>query len=195
MKSVALEGYWQVGKTTALRWLENERGYTTIGEPDHALIPEKPQTDMLDDWYWVAHYHNLLTFLQNPYHVVMERTAASTLAFMESMHPQDRGVLKKIDAFLDSEEATKWKELVLVVLLSVEISDYLARITQIESESLRTFLLGNTEFLHRYIDNLVKYIELLTGGESLKQIAVFENGIFRSCTTIQKEIISTLKGI
>lgn len=191
MKKIALEGFWQVGKSTMLRWLQANKNFIVINEPDHTLNDLGLSTTDLNSWYWVAHYNNLINLVgctNGCDGVVMERTAASTLAFMASIDPNKLETEQIIDTYIESKEAQLWREVERVIVLHIEIDEYRQYISKLPSFPISVELLCSLGFLERYLENLYKYLERLVGRDSITTINVFQNGAFRSLAEIQDEV-------
>lgn len=191
MKKVALEGFWQVGKSTMLEWLQTSQNFIVINEPDHTKDEYGQATDDLNNWYWAAHYNNLLKMVEYSYGfdgVVMERTAASTLAFMNSIKPNCLETERVIGRYIESEEAKLWRQVQRVIVLYVEIEEYRQYISKLPSFPISIDLLCGVGFLERYLKNLYNYLGALVGSNSITTINVFENGKFRSLENIQNEV-------
>jgi hypothetical protein len=79
-----MEGFWNAGKTTLLKSLEQKDQYIVINEPDHLKSPNVLGNINIDDWYIAEHRKNLERLCSFPptQRVAMERSILSSMAYL-----------------------------------------------------------------------------------------------------------------
>lgn len=200
MQKIAVEGLWQVGKSSALRTLNN-LGYKNISEPDHTrdekvreALAEGLKID-LDSWYWAAHCNNLLLLNESKSPVVMERTGASTLAFIECISGANQQNKTKIDAMISGQNIDEWRQVDAVVVLDVPQQAYLQHLFNLGNRELMAFATANPGFIEQYPHALLKYLTVLCGPGAVRTVPVLDaGGQFLPFAEINRNIQIILSG-
>lgn len=150
---------WGVGKTTLCEHLHNTFHLGIVKEPDHLLAGNK-KPDNLDDWYIKAHLDNIQKTSRRSKDFVMERSLASTLAFIEA---RDGKVSKKIiSADFKKQILQSYRNISVCFYLQVKPKDYW-KIKQKQKSNRIKLLLDDKEFIKRYIAALEKWLIWIFG--------------------------------
>ena len=167
---IVIEGLWALGKTSICKFLKKDYGFSFIKEPDHKK--RKVNNIDLDYWYYDKHIENLEKAIKTVNtNVVLERSAASTLAFIKSRDGKPQ-LAKKL---ITDRRFLKYRRLDLCIILKISYKDYLMRLRSSRNRGLKKFILSNKNLVRNYNRNLKFYCELLFGKKKVKTINVFKD--------------------
>lgn len=168
-----IEGLWALGKTSACEYLEKEYGFVFLREPDHKKQNLETETKNMDIWYYDEHARQLNRILETKAtNVVAERSLASTLAFIKSRDNDEDRIKKWLETFGQLGYAS----IDTCIIFHADPKNYLAHVTTLRNNDLKSFMLSNWEWLKNYSDNLNHYCKALFGNKKLRTINTFEAG-------------------
>lgn len=188
-----IEGMWQIGKTSLLKDFA-ANNYQTLVEPLHVEGMEK--TDDLDWWYVTQHLVNLQKAIGIKRPVAVERSIASTVAFMRSLDPTSPAVISKIDEIIHVSKATGLPCRVgEVVLMEVNEQAYFDRrapnITDVRVASLLT---GQRDQFVDYQRYLKEYIDIMFPHATIAVASVYTEHGFQTFDAINSSVNRQVKG-
>jgi hypothetical protein len=184
---IIVEGLWDVGKTTLCEYLNYTYNYEFVKEPDH-LKQRIDGGQNLDDWYIQAHIDSVSKANKTFQYFCMERSLASTLAFIEARDGQIPSSILKSNSI--KEAAIYYQKTSLCVYLQASPENYRS-IRQIRKDGRIESFLSN-DFTLKYIQSFEKWLQYFFDTKLITLPLFKENGSRESEIETQNKLASLL---
>lgn len=189
----AVEGCWQIGKTTLLKFLSNYK-YGVVPEP----IPteEDRAKNDLDYWYAEMHLRNIEIASKMSGVSVIERTLASDLAFMKTISSGSKEKDSKLTQIVkNAQKSGLLNNVTEVVFLRVDPKTYMEhRVEQIEDQSIVPLLTAANSPFEEFQHNLEYFISILFPHAAIADVLSYGKEGFESKAEILQKVNKQIKG-